>query len=125
MQCTKLGQPRLKVSGLYRDSEDFENSFSATQETNLRIVIQALNVGVKSIDSTNQYANGNSETIIEARREDHIKGIIDAWSADASADVIAEVRRITDDFAAKTPCNYPPPVVAPLLGGSGAAYRKY
>ena len=125
MQYRKLGRTGLKVSGLCLGSDNFENSFGAMQETSFRIMGRALDFGVNFIDTADQYANVNSETIIGARREDHIKGIIDAWSADASADVIAEVRRITDDFAAKTPCNYPPPVVAPLLGGSGAAYRKY
>ena len=72
---------------------------------------RALDFGVNFIDSADQYANGNSETIIGARREDHIKGIIDVWSAD----VIAEVRRITNDFAAKTPYNYPSPFTVPRL----------
>jgi aryl-alcohol dehydrogenase-like predicted oxidoreductase len=64
---------------------------------------------------------GITSAIVGARREDHIEGIIDAWSEDASADVMAEVRRIADDFAAKTPSDYPPPFAVPPLGGSGAA----
>ncbi|HIF13612.1 MAG TPA: aldo/keto reductase [Dehalococcoidia bacterium] len=63
---------------------------------------------------------GITSAIVGARREDHIEGIIDAWSEDASADVMAEVRRIADDFAAKTPSDYPPPFAVPALGRTGA-----
>ncbi|MBT4515805.1 MAG: aldo/keto reductase [Chloroflexi bacterium] len=64
---------------------------------------------------------GITSAIVGARREDHIEGIIDAWSEDASPDVMAEVRRIADEFAAKTPSDYPPPFAIPPLGGTGAA----
>jgi hypothetical protein len=33
---------------------------------------------------------------------------------------MAEVRRIADDFAAKTPSDYPPPFAVPALGRTGA-----
>lgn len=120
MQYRKLGRTGLKVSGLCLGSDNFENSFGAMQETSFRIMGRALDFGVNFIDTADQYANVNSETIIGARREDHIKGIIDVWSAGMSADVVAEVRRITNDFATKTPHNYPPPFPFPSLGGSGA-----
>ncbi len=64
---------------------------------------------------------GITSTIVGARREDHIEGIIDAWSEEASRDVMAEVRRIADEFAAITPTDYPPPFAIPPLGGTGAA----
>jgi aryl-alcohol dehydrogenase-like predicted oxidoreductase len=64
---------------------------------------------------------GITSTIAGARREDHIEGIMDAWSEDASPDVMAEVRRIADEFAAGTPSDYPPAFSIPPLGGRGAA----
>ena len=64
---------------------------------------------------------GITSAIVGARREDHIEGIINAWSEDASVDVMAEVRRIADDFAAKMPADYPPAFNTPPLGGTGAA----
>ena len=64
---------------------------------------------------------GITSAIVGARREDHIEGIIDAWSEDAPGDVMAEVRRIADDFAANTPTGYPPAFNVPPLGGKGAA----
>jgi aryl-alcohol dehydrogenase-like predicted oxidoreductase len=63
---------------------------------------------------------GITSTIVGARREDHIEGIIDAWSEDASPDVMAEVRRIADEFAADKPSDYPPAFSIPPLGGTGA-----
>ncbi len=64
---------------------------------------------------------GITSAIVGARREEHIEGIIDAWSEDASDDVMAEVRRIADDFSAKTPTDYPPAFNVPPTGGTGAA----
>ena len=64
---------------------------------------------------------GITSAIVGARREDHIEGIIDAWSEDAPGDVMAEVRKIADEFAAKTPTDYPPAPNVPPLGGTGAA----
>jgi aryl-alcohol dehydrogenase-like predicted oxidoreductase len=52
--------------------------------------------------------NGVTAPIFGARRIDQLDGILDAWSRPASADAMAEVREIADEFAASATMNYPP-----------------
>ena len=64
MQYRKLGRTGLKVSELCLGSDNFGNPFGATPETSFGIMDRALDFGVNFIDTADQYANGNSETVI-------------------------------------------------------------
>jgi aryl-alcohol dehydrogenase-like predicted oxidoreductase len=51
---------------------------------------------------------GVTAPIFGARKVDHIKGVLSAWSESAPAEVMAEVREVADEFEAQAPMAYPP-----------------
>lgn len=51
---------------------------------------------------------GVTAPIFGARKVDHIKGVLEAWSESAPAEVMAEVRAVADEFESQAPMAYPP-----------------
>lgn len=51
---------------------------------------------------------GVTAPIFGARKVEHIKGVLEAWSEPAPAEVMAEVRDVADEFESQSPMFYPP-----------------
>ncbi|MCX8277785.1 MAG: aldo/keto reductase [Dehalococcoidia bacterium] len=51
---------------------------------------------------------GVTAPIFGARKVEHIKGVLSAWSESAPTEVMSEVRAVADEFEAQAPMAYPP-----------------
>jgi aryl-alcohol dehydrogenase (NADP+) len=51
---------------------------------------------------------GVTAPIFGARKVEHIRGVLEAWSESAPDDVMAEVRAVADEFESQAPMAYPP-----------------
>jgi aryl-alcohol dehydrogenase (NADP+) len=51
---------------------------------------------------------GVTAPIFGARKVDHVKGVLKAWSESAPDEVMAEVRAVADEFETQAPMAYPP-----------------
>ena len=51
---------------------------------------------------------GVTAPIFGARKIEHIKGVLEAWSQLAPSEVMAEVRALADEFETQAPMSYPP-----------------
>ena len=58
---------------------------------------------------------GVTAPIFGARTIDQVTSTLDAWSERAPGDVMSEVRKIADDYAASSPMLYPPAAGAPFV----------
>jgi aryl-alcohol dehydrogenase-like predicted oxidoreductase len=51
---------------------------------------------------------GVTAPIFGARKIEHVKGVLEAWSELAPSEVMAEVRALADEFETQAPMSYPP-----------------